>query len=72
MVLIQANGLEPGQAPPPRLVKTNHAGLFRSQPFAAGPWTVSISHPQVGTMQLETIVQEGKDRSLGALVFPVQ
>ncbi len=72
MVLIQANGLEPGQAPPPRLVKTNHAGLFRSQPFAAGSWTVSISHPQVGTMQLETTVQEGKDRSLGALVFPVQ
>ncbi len=72
MVLIQANGLETGQAPPPRLVKTNHAGLFRSQPFAAGSWTVSISHPQVGTMQLETTVQEGKDRSLGALVFPVQ
>jgi len=72
MVLIQAKGLESGQAPPPRLVKTNHAGLFRSQPFAAGSWTVSISHPQVGTMQLETNVLEGKDRSLGALVFPVQ
>ncbi|MDE0960274.1 MAG: carboxypeptidase-like regulatory domain-containing protein [Planctomycetota bacterium] len=72
MVLIQAIGVEPGLTPSPRLVKTSPDGLFRSQPFSAGSWTVSISHPQVGTMQLETTVIEGKDRSLGELIFPVR
>ncbi len=71
-VLIKAMGLDPGEAPPPRLVKSDNNGLFRSQPFTAGDWNISISHPQLGAMVLETSVEEGKDRSLGELVFPIR
>ncbi|MEE2856341.1 MAG: carboxypeptidase-like regulatory domain-containing protein [Planctomycetota bacterium] len=71
-VLIKAVGLDPGEAPPPRLVKSGNNGLFRSQPFTAGNWNISISHPQLGAMVLETSVEEGKDRSLGELVFPIR
>ncbi len=68
-VLIQARGVEEGEAPPPRLTQTMPDGLFRTEPFSAGDWTVSISHPQVGNFRLETSVEEGKDRSLGNLTL---
>ncbi len=68
-VLIQARGVEEGEAPPPRLTQTMPDGLFRTEPFSAGDWTVSISHPQVGNFRLETSVEEGKDRSLGTLTL---
>jgi hypothetical protein len=71
-VLIKAIGLDPGESPPPRLVKSDNNGLFRSQPFTAGSWDISISHPQLGVMSLQTSVEEGKDRALGELVFPIR
>jgi hypothetical protein len=71
-VLIKAIGLDPGESPPPRLVKSDNNGLFRSQPFTAGSWMISISHPQLGVMSLQTSVEEGKDRALGKLVFPIR
>lgn len=71
-VLIKAIGLDPGESPPPRLVRSDNNGLFRSQPFTAGSWNISISHPQLGVMSLQTSVEEGKDRALGELVFPIR
>jgi hypothetical protein len=56
-------------AAPPRLLKTNRAGVFRSQPFAAGRWILTINHPQIGTMTTETVVEINKNQSVGTLRF---
>ena len=69
-VLVRAREVDRDEAAPPRILKTNRAGVFRSEPFSVGKWGLTISHPQLGTITTETIVAEGKTQSLGRLLFP--
>lgn len=69
-ILVRSKNETPGEASPPRILKTNQVGVFRSEPFATGKWGLTISHPQLGTIATETIVEEGKTSSLGQLQFP--
>ncbi|MGE4601886.1 MAG: carboxypeptidase-like regulatory domain-containing protein, partial [Planctomycetota bacterium] len=69
-ILVRARDVHPDEASPPRLLQTNRAGVFRSEPFATGRWGLTISHTQLGTMTTEALVEENKTSSLGELRFP--
>ncbi|MEC9476790.1 MAG: carboxypeptidase-like regulatory domain-containing protein [Planctomycetota bacterium] len=66
-VLVRERDVPPDEASPPRLLKTNRSGAFRSEPFAIGKWGLTISHPQLGVVMVETTIEEGKTTSLGQL-----
>lgn len=68
-VLISRRDLSPEEKPVARLTTTGGDGEFRTSRHAPGSYRIQLSAPRVGRVSVDIVVIDGKDKTLGDVVF---